>query len=81
MVIINEYVLLIQRNGQFLLWKHLRDLYEKTSGMAVRSKGLSLLPKLKLEHINLASYSRMRVDLAAQVFKYSCWFILLVCFN
>ena len=28
---------------------------------------LSLVPKLKMEHINLTSYSRMCVDLAAQV--------------
>lgn len=31
------------------------------------SNGLSLVPKLKYEHINLTSYSRMRVGLAAQV--------------
>lgn len=35
--------------------------------MASSSKGLSLLPKLKLEHVKLTSFSRMRVDLAAQV--------------
>ena len=35
--------------------------------MASTSKGLCLLPKLKLEHIKLTSFSRMRVDLAAQV--------------
>ena len=29
--------------------------------------GLSLLPKLKMEHVVLTSYSKMRVDLAAQV--------------
>lgn len=58
---------LIQRNGQFILWKHVRDLYEKMNGMAVQSKGLSLVPKLKMEHVNLTSYSGMRVDLAAQV--------------
>lgn len=57
----------MQKNGQFILWKHIRHLYEKMNGMAVQSKGLSLVPKLKMEHINLTSYSRMRVDLAAQV--------------
>ena len=35
--------------------------------MASQSKGLTLMPKLKLEHLKLTSYSRMRVDLAAQV--------------
>lgn len=29
--------------------------------------GLCLLPKLKFEHIKLTSFSKMRVDLAAQV--------------
>lgn len=31
------------------------------------SKGVSMVHKLKLEHINLTSFSKMRVDLAAQV--------------
>ena len=35
--------------------------------MAVSSHGVSLLPKLKLEHLKLTSFSKMRVDLAAQV--------------
>ena len=61
------FIILLQRHGLFILWKHVKNLYDKTSGMAVQSKGLSLLPKLKLEHIQLTSYSRMRVDLAAQV--------------
>ena len=29
--------------------------------------GLSLIPKLKYEHLHLTSFSKMRVDLAAQV--------------
>ena len=29
--------------------------------------GLSLVPKLKYEHLLLTSYSKMRVDLAAQI--------------
>ena len=33
--------------------------------------GLALLPKLKYEHIYLSSYSKMRVDLAAQVSIYA----------
>ena len=35
--------------------------------MKVQSNGLSFLPKLKSEHIELTSFSRMRVDLAIQV--------------
>ena len=41
-------------------------LYHKCQP-AVTSPGLTLLPKLKYEHINLTSFSKMRVDLAAQV--------------
>lgn len=35
--------------------------------MTVQSAGLSLVPKLKMEHVELTYFSRMRVDLAAQV--------------
>ena len=35
--------------------------------MGTRSSGLYLISKLKFEHINLTPFSRMRVDLAAQV--------------
>ena len=30
-------------------------------------KGIRLIPKIKKEHISLTSFSKMRVDLAAQV--------------
>ena len=43
------------------------DLYHRNSGAKVRSPGLSLLPKLKYEHVHLTAFSKMRVDLAAQV--------------
>lgn len=40
-------------------------LYENDKGKA---SGLALVPKLKFEHIyKLSSFSKMRVDLAAQV--------------
>lgn len=42
------------------------DLYNKLSEMAIHSRGLSIAPKIKLEHVKM-TYSRMRVDLAAQV--------------
>ena len=57
----------MQINGKTIEWKHLRDLYHKFHSMAMQSAGLSLVPKLKMEHIELTSFSRMRVDLAAQV--------------
>ena len=67
----NNYAISIsacmQVNGKSIQWKHLVDLYERIQRTAVASQGLSILPKLKLEHVNLTSFSRMRVDLAAQV--------------
>lgn len=47
--------------------------------MQTEMGGLSLLPKLKYEHIYLTSFSKMRVNLAAQV-KYFAFFpFLKVC--
>lgn len=54
----------MQYKGKFILWSHLRDLYKKDTDTAM---GLRLLPKIKYEHVSLTSFSRMRVDLAAQV--------------
>lgn len=45
-------------------WCHLQSLYRKDSG---KGTGLSLVPKLKFEHVNLTAFSKMRVDLAAKV--------------
>lgn len=42
------------------------QLYHKCRP-SVTSPGLTILPKLKYEHISLTSFSKMRVDLAAQV--------------
>ena len=52
----------MQINGKHISWDHLVQLYKRKS-----SSGLSLLPKLTREHVYLNSYSRMRVNLAAQV--------------
>ena len=43
-------------------WDHLKELYTKNRAQA-DDTGLAL----KFEHIHLTSYSKMRVDLAAQV--------------
>lgn len=47
-------------------WRHLVKLYHDCRP-SVTSPGLTILPKLKYEHISLTSFSKMRVDLAAQV--------------
>ena len=49
------------------------NLYEPKLATARFSQGLYLLPKLTIEHIQLNSYSRMRVDLAAQVSDFFGW--------
>jgi hypothetical protein len=42
------------------------NLYMKDAG---KCSGLSLVPKLKYEHLHLTSFSKMRVDLAVQVVR------------
>ena len=66
----------LQCNGKEILWDHLRELYRKDSGAHKNAAGLCLVPKLKYEHVFLTSFSKMRVDLAAQVcthtYVFSC---------
>ena len=60
-------------NGQFISWQHIVDLYHKHKGNRSLTSGLSILTKIKWEHVHLTSYSKMRVDLAAQVYiKHPC---------
>ena len=59
--------LFLQYNGKEILWKHVQDLYHRDSGAQRSGGGLSLVPKLRYEHIYLTSFSKMRVDLASQV--------------
>ena len=61
----NVYVLFVYRT--IISWKHLQDLYAGGSGASKEAPGLSIVPKLKYEHIFLTSFSKMCVDLAAQV--------------
>ena len=53
-------------DGQFILFQRIAQLYYQDI-----DNGLKLLPKLTYEHINLSSYSIMRVNLAAQVLSSS----------
>ena len=48
-------------------WSHLVKLYYDNRSRQV--PGTALLTRLKYEHIFLTSYSKMRVDLAAQVIE------------
>ena len=62
-------ILYFQYNGKEILWKHVQDLYHHDSGARKSVGGLSLVPKLKYEHVYLTSFS---VDLATQG-SYKCY--------
>ena len=53
-------------DGLFILWQHIAQMFYQDI-----DNGLKLLPKLTYDHINLNSYSVMRVSLAAQVLSAS----------
>lgn len=57
------HIYISQNNGHEIKWTHVWTLYYRSRSPT----GLELLPKLKFEHIKLTSFSKMRVDLAAQV--------------
>ena len=52
-------------------WKLVVELYKHNAGVCTDTPGLSIVPKIKYEHIHLTSSPKMRVDLAAQVSVYS----------
>ena len=56
----------LQCNGQSIKWEFVRDVYDRNLGSS-SNVGVSLVHKLTLEHLNLTSFSKLRVDLAAQV--------------
>ena len=58
---------MFQINGQDIKWQTVVNLYNKHCLAKHSAPGLSILLKLRYEHIKLTSYSKMRVDLAAQV--------------
>lgn len=55
----------------FILWQHITQIFYQDI-----DNGLKLLPKLTYDHINLNSYSIMRVNLAAQVLSASAATVL-----
>ena len=55
-------VRLMWNNGKYLVWDHIRHVFTEDL-----ERPLHLLPRLKMEHIKLTSFSKMRVDYAAQV--------------
>ena len=65
----------------YIKWEYIEQLYRKLMATAQQSHGLSLLPKLKKEHVCLTSYSRMRVDLATQVYMQSILLVHELCYK
>ena len=59
----------IQCNGKEISWSHHVNLYWRNRSQ--ETLGIALLPKFKYEHIELSSYSKMRVDLATQVSEHT----------
>ena len=57
----------LQCNGRQIKWQNTVDLYKRNAGKNTETPGLSIAHKLKYEHIKLTNFSKMRVDLAAQV--------------
>jgi hypothetical protein len=53
-------------NGQYLLFRHIADLFYSDQEFAFHT-----LPKLSLDHIVLTTYSKMKVKLATQVLSRS----------
>lgn len=54
----------LQRNGKYILWNHLKYLSDHTQS----DSGLFIGRHLTYEHLNLTSFSKMKVNLAAQVY-------------
>ena len=52
------------QNRHSISWSHIVELYMESKRNV---QSLTLVPKLKYEHVFLTSFSKMRVDLAAQV--------------
>ena len=57
---------LMWNHGQYLLFKHIADLFYSDQEFALHT-----LPKLSLDHIVLTPYSKMKVKLATQVLSRS----------
>lgn len=63
--------------GREINWKHIVKLYDRNMGAGT---GISMVTKIKYEHVFLNSFSKMRVDLAAQV-QTACTVVCAQCYN
>ena len=60
-----------QCNGQNIDWQLFFRLYEANAGWVTETLGVSIVHKLKHEHLRLTYFSKMRVDLAVQVIVFA----------
>ena len=60
-VYVYNYFIFLLCNGKSIKWDFIKDLYKRNAGRP----GYSMAYKIK--HIKLTNFSKMRVDLAAEV--------------
>ena len=60
-------ILLIQKGGQYISWKSIVNESLYLTESATSTPGVRLCHKLTKDHVWLTLYTRMRVNLAAQV--------------
>ncbi len=70
-----------QCKGKDILWSQLKLLYMKNRSQD--TPGLALIPKLKYEHVELSSFSKMRVaqvsELMVMLQMYKHMYVVFVC--
>ena len=67
MYILVLYIIILDYTGQNIDWDLIVQLYKRNAGVTTETPGLCEVPKIKYEHLYLTIFSKMRVDLAAQV--------------
>ena len=70
---VNHLLLVYKCNGKNIGWSHLEKLYQNDKGADRSAPGLAMVPKLKYEHLYLTSFSKMCIDLGAQVNFFICF--------
>ena len=51
---------LMWNDGKYLVWRHIRDI------LSLNTRGPKVVPRIREEHVNLTSHSKMKVNLAVQ---------------
>ena len=67
--------------GKQISWSKFEKLYQNDKRCGQQATGLHLVSKLKYEHIYLSSFSKMRVDHAAQILFSILYIFFIFLFN